>query len=380
MKKLKILHLANDEKFIDQAVKAFERAAPGANDLYVYGRKPLKFVRSPAKIHSVVNIFAGRISKELSGYDVVIIHSLNPVWYKTIFKLSKDIPVVWLGWGYDYCDMIYGSREKMFLPLTRIELQEKLSQGNFLKKVKSIIKKVLFPTKKSEIIRRLNFFSPVLPAEYCMVRDKYSGEGFPEYVLWNYGNLEEDLVKGFADSQVTGNSILVGNSASAENNHIDSFSLLLKLGIDDRKVVVPLSYGDARYRDLILIKGREFLGERFEPLTDFMPISEYVRALESCGFVVMNHIRQQAVGNIIIMLYLGAKVFLRKECPTYAYLRGQGAVIFSIQELEENPDLINERLDHESMEINRKIVKCNWSKEASDRKTINLLRQVCKFS
>ncbi|MNF42841.1 4-alpha-L-fucosyltransferase [compost metagenome] len=188
------------------------------------------------------------------------------------------------------------------------------------------------------------------------------------------------MIRGFADSQVTGDSILVGNSASAENNHIDSFSLLHQIGVDDRKVITPLSYGDARYRDLILIKGREFLRECFEPLIDFMPISEYVRVLESCGFVVMNHVRQQAVGNIVIMLYLGAKVFVRKECPTYAYFKEQGAVIFSIQELERNPGLLNERLDQESVNVNRKIVKRNWSKEASDRKTINLLRQVCKIS
>lgn len=380
MKKLKILHLANDEKFIDQAIKSFERVAPGANDLYIYSRKPLRFVRSPAKICSIVDIVTGKISKGLSGHDVVIIHSLDPVWYKTILKLPKDIPVVWLGWGYDYYDIIYGSRERMFLPLTSMELQKKLPQGGFRKIIKSLIRKALFPTKKSKIIRRLNFFSPVLPAEYGMVNDKYSSGAFPEYALWNYGNLEEDLVKGFADAQVTGSSILVGNSASPENNHIDSFFLLLSLGVDDRKIVAPLSYGDAQYKDLILVKGRELLDVRFEPLIDFMPISEYVRVLESCGFVVMNHIRQQAVGNIVIMLYLGAKVFLRKECPTYAYFLDQGAVIFSIQDLEKNPDLLKERLDHKSMEINRKIVKHNWSKEASDRKTINLLRQACKLA
>lgn len=377
--KLKILHLASDEKFIDQAIRAFERAAPGANYLYVYGKKPLKFVRSPAEIISVGNLLWGGMSKKLSGYDVVIVHSLNPIWYKSILRLSEDVPVVWLGWGYDYYDIIYESREKMFLPLTGAEIKESLTQTRLVKIIRLIIKRVLFSEKKLEIIRRIDFFSPVLPAEYCMVSDKCPGAGFPEYAPWNYGNLEEDFIKGFENSLVMGDSILVGNSASAENNHIDSFFLLSQVGVNDRKVIVPLSYGDAKYRDLILIKGRELLSECFEPLTDFVPISEYVRALESCGFVVMNHVRQQAVGNIVIMLYLGAKVFLRKECPTYAYLLDQGAVIYTIQELEENPDLLNERLDHESIEINRKIIKCNWSKETSDRKTINLLRRVCKL-
>ncbi|MCY1288768.1 TDP-N-acetylfucosamine:lipid II N-acetylfucosaminyltransferase [compost metagenome] len=380
MKKLKILHLANDEKFIDQAIKTFERAAPGANDLYVHGRKPLKFVRSPAETPSIANILRGRILKNFSEYNAVMVHSLNPIWYSTILKLPKDIPVTWLGWGYDYYDIIYNSIDEMLLPLTRAELKEKIPQRNFLKSIKLLIRKAFFEKKKSKVIRRLNFFSPVLPAEYQMVSDKYSENVFPEYIPWNYGNLEEDFIKSFTDTQVTGDSILVGNSASVENNHIDSFSLLLKIGISDRKIITPLSYGDTRYRDLIIIKGRELLGELFEPLTDFMPINEYVRTLNSCGFAVMNHVRQQAVGNIVIMLYLGAKVFLRRECPTYSHFRDQGIVIFSIQELEENPDLLSERLDRESMEINREIIKRSWSKEVSDKRTEDLLRKACKAS
>ena len=94
----------------------------------------------------------------------------------------------------------------------------------------------------------------------------------------------------------------------------------------------------------------------------------------------MNHVRQQAVGNIVIMLYLGAKIFLRQECPTYTYFRDQGAVVFSIQELEKKPELLNQRLDHADMVVNRTIVKNNWSKEAANKKTINLLRQACQFA
>ncbi|MCH4880462.1 4-alpha-L-fucosyltransferase (Fuc4NAc transferase) [Pseudomonas sp. TMW22090] len=377
MKTLKILHLARDEKFIDQAIKAFEHAAPGASDLYVYSNKPLKLVKSRATIPSITSVLTGKISKHFSKYDLIIVHSLDQVWYKAILKLPKSIPVVWIGWGYDYYDIIYDSRTKTLLPLTSLELNITSNKAKLFKKIKNTLKKIVFPTNKSKVVERINFFSPVLPAEYIMVSTQFSGKKFPDYALWNYGNLEEDLVKDFTNAQANGSSILVGNSASAENNHLDSFFLLSNLGIDSREIISPLSYGDEQYRDLILKKGREQFGDRFEPLIDFMPIGDYVKILESCGFVIMNHIRQQAVGNIVIMLYLGAKIFLREECPTYNFFRDQGAVIFSIQELEKNPALIHEQLDNASMMINRHIVKNNWSKEVSDKKTRLLLKQVC---
>lgn len=379
MKNPKILHLANDEKFIDHAIRAFERAAPGANDLYIYSKQPLKLVKTPATIPSSFSVKSGNIAKLFSDYDLIIIHSLNPAWFNTILKLPKNITLVWMGWGYDYYDTIYFSREQMLLPLTSEELKKNPDKNPLLQKIKTFLKRYILPNKKRKIIERVNYFSPVLPAEYSMVKKHFSGKKFPEHTLWNYGNLEEDLIKGFEDKQVTGTSILVGNSASAENNHIDAFSILQKLSIENRIIVSPLSYGNSRYGKLISRKGTEIFGENFNPLINFTPIDEYLKTLTSCGFVIMNHVRQQAVGNIVIMIHLGAKIFLREECPTYSYFRDQGIIIFSVQELQQNPDLICVPLDPASIATNRKILRENWSKEASDTKTKKLLTQACQL-
>ena len=373
---MKILHLADDEKFIDLAIKTFEVAAPDQNDLYVYSRHPLRFVKSRASIPSKLSLLTGYLAKKINQYDLVIIHSLNPAWYTSILKLNRNIPIVWIGWGYDYYDIIYSSPKQMLLPLTKQCMKEVQTTGSLYSKIKSTLKNIITTTSKTKVIERINYFSPVLPAEFDLVKNMFSGTKFPEYVFWNYGNLEEDLVRGFTDSQVTGNAILVGNSASLENNHLDTFSLLSDTGFQKRSLVCPLSYGDARYRDLLTKIGRDRFGELFKPLVDFVPIDLYVRTLESCGFVIMNHVRQQAVGNIVIMLYLGAKVFLRRECPTFEFFHSQGAIIFSVQQLEKNPDLLNAKLDQQSMKINRRIVMNNWSKASSDKKTMDLINKV----
>ncbi|MGP4883030.1 hypothetical protein ACTXQV_67810, partial [Klebsiella pneumoniae] len=68
-------------------------------------------------------------------------------------------------------------------------------------------------------------------------------------------------------------------------------------------------------------------GDKFLPVVDYMPIQQYVGILINCGFVIMNHVRQQALGNILIMLYLGAKVFLREENPVYTFLKNHGVAL-----------------------------------------------------
>ncbi len=379
MKNINILHLADDEKFIDQAFKAFEQIAPGKNHLYLISKEKPKLVKSPAKICSKLQSITGVLPKEFLNHDIVVIHSLNPDWFNTLNKLPKDKVLIWLGWGYDYYDILHNSERDLLLPLTKRAWKEASQQESIITKSKKTLKKILFPVKKQSIIERIDIFAPVLPSEYGMVKEKCLPKKFPKQAIWNYGNLEDDLVKGFTDERVTGNAILVGNSASAENNHIDSFALLSKLQIGHRKVIFPLSYGNPKYRDLVLNEGRKQLDNQFIALTEFMPISEYVSTLKSCGFVIMNHLRQQAVGNIVIMLYLGAKVFLQKDCPTYAFFKKQGAEIFSIQELEQSPSLLNQNLDDKSQAINKKIVIENWSRDISNRKTQRLLEQAYKI-
>lgn len=374
MKDLKILHLARDEKFVDQGLRAFEQAAPGANDLYLYAPKDLKYVKSPAKIASRKELRTGNLSKEFVKYDLIIIHSLIPAWLKTLSKISKETPLVWLGWGYDYYDLIYSSRNEMLLPLTQKAMRKQAIRSGVLTSLIRLAKRKLNTQKKKKLISQISFFAPVLASEYSIVKAKFASKNFPKHISWNYGNLEDMLLNGLLDSQTNGAAILVGNSASAENNHIDTFSLLTSMGVGKRKIISPLSYGDDAYRDLVIKYGKILLGDNFEPITEFMPLSQYMATLRACGFVIMNHVRQQAVGNIVIMLYMGAKVFLRAECPTYSSLHEQGAVIYTVQELEKNPGLLDVALDDTSILKNRKILEKNWSKEVSDQKTFNLLK------
>lgn len=374
--RMKILHLATDEKFVDQAYESFERVAPGSNHVVVCGEEPMKYVKlKPDMVIHRYSTGSGDFIRRLSEFDFVVIHSLTDPWVRLVNKAPASVKFVWIGWGFDYYDLIFSSEQDGLLPKTFN------IRGQFERK-KSLFSKVKFFLsgwfygKKLSAVSRINYFAPVLEEEFDLVMARLPAGNRPEFMSWNYGNLEDNLIKGFEGDRVSGMNILLGNSASSTNNHVDVFTSLSAERLRERRLVVPLSYGDLRYRDVVIQAGQRCFGGSFMPLVDFMPIEEYLGVIKSCSFVIMNHVRQQALGNIVIMLYLGAKVFLREENPVYGFFKRQGAHVYSVQDLERTPDMLKAGLTASEQDANRGVVARLWSREASDRRTRSLIDRV----
>lgn len=366
-KTVKILHLSPDDKFVDMALVYFEFLKPNLNTLFVYANKKPTYVKSPATLVNKDTIFTEFDKKK---YGLIVIHSLSPVWFDFIRKIAKDIPIVWVGWGYDYYDLMSNDlllhkTEKLTHKLGIID-----SCKNFLRK----IKKIYLYRNKMEVVERLNYFSPVLHLEYEQIKSKLNLDKFPDYVYFNYGSLEKNFIRGYENKKVNGKNILIGNSATDTNNHLEVFDLLKDIKIEDSvKVVCPLSYGNEKYKKLIVEIGKNEFKDSFDPLVDFIDIDSYINKIISCRVVIMNHVRQQAFGNIITMLYLGAKIFLRKENPIYVFLKAQGAVIYSIQDLEDNHSLFEGDLSDMDVMKNREVLQLFISESVAIEKTQNII-------
>jgi hypothetical protein len=136
-----------------------------------------------------------------------------------------------------------------------------------------------------------------------------------------------------------GADVLVGNSATASNNHLEAFELL-RGRVPHGRVIAPLSYGDAGYGREVAAAGARLFGERFDALTQWMPLDAYNQRIGRCGFVLMNHRRQQAVGNIGAALYKGATLYLRSENPLWAFYRDLGIHVRSVDELASGGPLV----------------------------------------
>ena len=227
--------------------------------------------------------------------------------------------------------------------------------------------------KKKKVISQIDYFAPVLEEEYNLFEQTLLDQKRPDYISFNYGVLENDLVKGFENHVISGNDILLGNSSSATCNHIEAIELLSKIDLNNKVVICPLSYGDPKYQKKIYSVGKQNLLLNFKPLLNLLPIEEYISTVLSCGNVIMNHVRQQAVGNIVLMLYLGAKVFLRKENPVYQFLRANDFTVYLIEDIQTNPEILDKRLSKEEIEQNRTKLKLFWSEDVIMNKTKRII-------
>lgn len=378
---MKILHLATDDKFIDTAYQLFENVSPCQNEVLIFSHYDgaFRYAKNSAfQRLSKQRLYSPCFWRTLKHYDCVILHSMIEEWAVLINGAPKKVHFVWLGWGYDYYTYIYPSRSDMMLDRTRRIYQQFIPQKkaplSLLKRFKNIVRDNLSNRSIPDAIKKLRFFSPVLQSEYDMITRSGLLESIPPYISWNYGNLEDTLIGHFKTHTISGRNILVGNSASYENNHLEAIDLLSALPIDKAtRLLFPLSYGDDEYRDVVLEEGRRRLGCRFDPMMEFMPLEVYIEKIKSCGYVVMNHVRQQGLGNIIIMLYLGAKIFMREECPSYRYFKDKGAVIFTVQELGCNAFLLNDILTAEQVENNRAVLQHSWGRDVINEKTRALI-------
>lgn len=127
--------------------------------------------------------------------------------------------------------------------------------------------------------------------------------------------------------------IMLGNSASEENQHIDALTLLNKYKNENIMIYCPLSYGSKKYAEKVINYGRKIFGDKFYPLTEYVEYEKYLEVLSLCNIAIYNHNRQQAFGNIMISLASGTKVFLNKNNTLYYDYKKLGCNIYNIDDI-----------------------------------------------
>lgn len=126
-------------------------------------------------------------------------------------------------------------------------------------------------------------------------------------------------------------TIMIGNSGDPTNLHAEMLEMLEPFHRKDIKIVCPLAYGGTHdYLKSVITRGKELFGEKFIPWTEMMDGQSYAQNLSGVDIALMNHRRQQGLGNILALLYLGKKVFLRSDTTSWAFLKRHQCSIFDI--------------------------------------------------
>lgn len=383
---LRLLHIIMDEKFPDAAYRQFEVAAPGASTYLLPDKKnKIKYLQDivPVRV-SQLSFLSKRFIKSLEQYDAVIIHGMTNFSLEVIARTSPKVKFIWIGMGFDYYDLLYQNVTEMLEADTAkivAELTQDLHKKTFKKKVKVALKHFIYPnaTKKKALIERISIFSPVIYSEYKAIQ-KCSDTFDADYMKWNYGAQSELIDSKIEYGLVEGSSILIGNSASPNNNHIEVFHILQRMSLpSEARIVVPLSYGDPIYREYIIREGKRIFGDRFQPITNFLDFKSYVNILKTCSVVIMNHKRQQGAGNIGIALFLGAKIFMNPENLLLREYLDQGLTVFQIKDLKRELNSGISGLNQEAAVFHRDYLKKEKGFNNHVENTQALIERIIEF-
>ncbi|MBN2611612.1 MAG: TDP-N-acetylfucosamine:lipid II N-acetylfucosaminyltransferase [Bacteroidales bacterium] len=378
--KISILHIASDEKFINAANYIFEKAFPGCNHFLIPHPRFKGYLTYVEKGNNIELVPFGKgLIKMLAGktknYRCVVLHGITEI-NSTVFLQSKERDkFIGILWGAELYTEENFSERRLKGPLTSaILLPEK--EEKYREKLKKIIGKMVRfnPATIKDAAKmaasELQYFCVPYVEEFNLFKDKKLIQENCNFIPFTYYPLEY-ILKGHETSVVYGNDILVGNSASFTCNHLEAFSFLSEIGIENRKIIVPLSYGDSEYADYIQAKGNEIYNGNFESLRNFIPLQSYINVMLRCGIVIMNHYRQQALGNIFMMLWLGSRVYLNESNSVYHYLKRIGIIVFSIgKDLNKDNPSVLENLSLQEIEQNRAILK----KTMEEKQVINTLK------
>ena len=373
MKNGEILHITKDEKFINGAYYLFEKAFPGLNRFVVLkppADPPLRYLNNELVANAQFKIISkatiqdiANLSTEFSATVLHGIHNHHASIFSSAIDKDRFMGIVHGAEVYnnDFMNMaLMGEKTR--------HLYKHTSRITFVERVKNVLRKIKYYNHEypdevalTDIMYQIQVFGSLPGRSNANYIDENLYNPFVKQVPFSYYPI--DFIINDKTLKVQGNNILFGNSAFATNNHLEGLDILKSLDIGDRRIIAPLSYGSEKYAKAIIKEGKKQFADQFVSLERFLPIDVYNRVISSCGIVIMNHYRPQAVGNIIAALYLGAKVFLN-DTDTYRYFKGLGCHIFLIEK-----DLTSQRepfklLEEEQITHNRAVLEDYLSTES----------------
>lgn len=345
---IRIYHFIKDLKFFNSAYKQFQNAAPGKNEFYIY--KPLN-EKNNSLIFEKDNVHRVELSKSLfnsipSG-SVVFFHSIPTEILEFIPDIHKDIIIVAVIFGFEiYSDPVLYPRS---IALDKITY-DKFYKGDdsnfkhFMERIKQQthrallalhpylpFKKVLIKRvrgiKKLNALKRVDYFALPYKEEYESEKSilKFTRPFF-KFTYYPLEKIIDPNIPLHQDKDI----LLIGHSGFRNGNHLDILDKIKSFIPDNLKTVVPLSYGVDSYINSIK---PTFLKEikNVQLLEEFLPLEEYTSMLSRVSVAVFNNRRQQGMGNIVSLLYLGAKVFISEINSLYPFFKNNDILIFSYE-------------------------------------------------
>lgn len=346
-------HLMIDEKFIGNFIIDAEKVAPG-NNVYLIAsfKEDTKHVKSDKVIYAPYHsaLFSETV-KEIKGTDQVFIHWASDEAISFVLSLPEEIKVGLFFWGGDIVEIPYSIyKSSIYGPLS-LKYFEKHEERPKVKwnplKLKRLIRTLgnrywRYNVNEQKILeirrvffKRLNYFFNSNIIDFDWVKAHYETSAIYKYFFYDVNPISDMDHSSNGGKIKDYKTILLGNSDSVPNNHLEMLEKLKKYKDEAVKLIIPLNYGNKKYGDLIEKKAISIFGSKVTTLRTFMKRDVYYEMLDTVDVAIMNHYRAQALGNVLALLYRGKKVYLNEVSSQYKLLKFGNVVIGNSAEIDE---------------------------------------------
>lgn len=311
-----IVHVFIYEKFAEDYIQRINRLFDSTDHLFfIYGRKALENIKT---IHgdnvffssNFNNIFSwgSFLSKKIDKANKVIIHSIfsRKLLFILLLKQKKNASkYFWMIWGGD----LYNA---------------------YWNKDKNLMNKIL------ELARK-KFIRKIPAVGYIRGDFEFLTTHYKTNAKFYTASYTYDFHIPFTSPKTASSiNILLANSASPSCRYEAMLKKIAKFKCPNIQIYCVLSYpNNQTYISYIKKLGHDLLGDRFHALDYYMPYNEYMKLLNSIDIALFNHNRQQALGNIASLLYLGKKVYISDENACKEYFEDMGAIVYAINDFSE---------------------------------------------
>lgn len=199
---------------------------------------------------------------------------------------------------------------------------------------------------RTKIYSKIGHFITYIKGDYELAQEWYGARGEYHECFMYPSNLYKECKIVSEKRSVT--NIQIGNSSDPTNNHIEVLEKLIKYKHEDIKIFAPLSYGDKKYAESVILKGRQLFGDKFVAYTEFMAFEKYLEFLSEIDIAIFAHRRQQAMGNTITLLGLGKKVYMRSDITSWQLFHDIKVKVFDVDNIQ--IDAIDEKIKKENQQ------------------------------
>jgi dTDP-N-acetylfucosamine:lipid II N-acetylfucosaminyltransferase len=281
-----------------------------------YRDRALFFSPEQSSINEVVEV--------VNSYDILVVYDLDFLKAQVITQIDPTVKVIWRFFGHE----LYARKPYHYLDKTsQLLMFPKIVKEYFKTSLSSLFaKERVF----RQAISRIDLMAGLFVEEYTDLQNIWPT--LPEFIPIPFQKMASSIL---TDSSLDKkNIVVVGNSRSFFNNHLDVLRIVKNTNMDPGiRFKILFNYGrENAYTSFVRKKTKNL--QNVELIESFIPLEDFHQFYYPVSSMVNNSHRQLALGNIFLCLKSGVKIYLNERSPTLTWLKNLGFRVFNMSEFK----------------------------------------------